>query len=135
MTKQNTKPVTGKAKAPNLMMEEGESEERIDPDEPIGEVLAQVLAQQHDLQRRMSHLEAQQGNMNLYMPRAEIPLNRRELEKVIREDPRAWFEVLEDYRRGNVRLNKGKTLCILNYPNIPDHVGAGLKVMGAEAPQ
>ena len=133
MSKTN-KPATGKAKPINLMMEGGESEERIEPDQPIGEVLAQVLAQQHDLQRRMAHLEAQQGNMNMYMPRAEIPLNRRDVEKVIREDPRAWFEVLEDYGRGSVVLNKGKVLCIQNYPNVPDHVGAGLKIMGAKAP-
>ena len=134
MTAKSNKAATGKPKPNNLMMEGGESEERIDSDEPIGEVLAQVLAQQHDLQRRMANLEAKQGSMNLYMPRVEIPLSRRELDKVIGEDPTAWFEVLEDYRRGNVRLNKGKLLCILNYPNVPDHVGAGLKVMGAEAP-
>lgn len=136
MTRQNSKtpPATGKAKSPNLMMGGDEPDEHIDPDQPIGDVLAQVLAQQHDLQRRMAHMEAQQGNMNMYMPRSEIPLNRRELERVIKEDPAAWFEVLEDYRRGSVRLNKGKLLCIQNYPHIPAHVGAGLKVMGAEAP-
>lgn len=130
-----TPAATGKAKATNLMMGSDEPDERIDPDQPIGEVLVQVLAQQHDLSRRMAHLEAQQGQVNLCMPRREIPLNRRELEKVVRENPAAWFEVLEDYRRGNVRLNKGKVFCIFNYPKVPDHVGAGLKIMGAEAPQ
>lgn len=130
------KKATGKPREPNLMMEGGgeQDEERIDPDKPASEIIAQVLAQQHDLQRRLTHLEAQQGQVALYMPRVEIPLGRRELEKIISDDPTSWFEVLEDYKRGSTRMNKGKVFCVQNYPQVPEHVSAGLKVMGASAP-
>ncbi len=117
------------------MEDGGEPEERIDPDQPVSVILSKVLDQQYELQRRLTHLEAQQGSVAMYMPRVEIPLGRRELEKHIRENPAAWFEVLEQYDRGAMRLNKGKLFCIQNYANIPAHVGAGLKLMGAEAPR
>lgn len=135
MTKAQQKK-TGTSETQNLMMEGGgEVEQRIDPDQPVTVILKQVLEQQYDLQRRLAHLEAQQGRAAMYMPRAEIPLSRPELDTYLNETPTAWLEVLEDYNRGPLRLNKGKVFCIQNYTNIPQHVGAGLKVMGAVAPR
>lgn len=129
-------PATGRAKPQNLVMSEtAPPEDKIDMDQDTGAIIAQLCAQSHEMQRRLTHLEAQQGQVALYMPRNEIPLGSRDVSTLLDEEPGAWFECLEDYKRGGFKMNRGKVFCGQNYDNIAGHVSAGLKVMGAEAPR
>ncbi len=98
------------------------------------QLLAEHSRQLSDLQQRLTAIETIQGSVSLYMPKNLEPLGRSDAEKMIEENPGAWFESIDDYKRGSMRLNKGKVFCALNYANIPAHVSAGLKCVGAEAP-
>ncbi len=99
------------------------------------QLLAEHSRQLSDLQSRLTKIETIQGSVSLYMPKNLAPLGRADVEKMIEEDPGSWFESVEDYKRGTMRLNKGKVFCALNYANIPVHVSAGLKCVGATAPR
>ena len=100
-----------------------------------GQILAEHSRQLADLQNRLTAIETVQGNVSLYMPKNLEPLSRRDIEALIEEKPVQWFEVVADYKRGTMRLNRGKVFCIQNYADIPGHVSAGLKLVGAEAPR
>ena len=100
-----------------------------------GQILAEHSRQLADLQNRLTAIETVQGNVSLYMPKNLEPLGRRELETLLEEHPAQWFEVVADYKRGSMKLNKGKVFCIQNYRDIPGHVSAGLKLVGAAAPR
>lgn len=100
-----------------------------------GQLLAEHSRQLADLQNRLTAIETVQGSVALYMPKNLEPLGRREIEALLEDNPAQWFEVVADYKRGSMRLNKGKVFCILNYADIPGHVSAGLKLVGATPPK
>lgn len=99
------------------------------------QLLAEHSRQLADLQQRLTTIETVQGSVSLYMPKNLEPLGRRDIEQMITDNPASWFEAIEDYKRGSMRLNKGKVFCSLNYANIPAHVSAGLKCVGSTPPQ
>ena len=98
------------------------------------QLLAEHSRQLSDLQQRLTAIETVQGAVSLYMPKNLEPLGRKDVESMIEENPGSWFESVDDYKRGAMRLNKGKVFCALNYANIPAHVSAGLKCVVAAAP-
>ncbi len=98
------------------------------------QLLAEHSRQLSDLQRRLTEIETVQGAAKLYMPKNLAPLGRKDVETMIDNNPASWFESVEDYKRGTMRLNKGKVFCALNYRNIAGHVSAGLKCVEATAP-
>jgi len=116
------------------MPTEAETKRAIDSDEPLREVVAQMCNQLHELQGRVTQLEVQHGAAALYMPRNDIPLNRREIDEVLKENPQHWFEAVDDYFRAGLRINKGKLFCAQHYANLPAHVSAGLKIVGTCPP-
>jgi len=136
MTNQNPSRKTGEPKAQNLVLPtEAEKQRAIDSEAPLREVVSEMCRQLHEHQGRIAQLEAQHGAAAMFMPRSEIPLNRSELEATLRENPQSWFEAIDDYNRGAIRINKGKLFCAQHYANLPAHISAGLKVVGACPPQ
>ena len=114
--------------------QESEDDAELESSSPA-QLLAEHSRQLADLQQRFTKIETIHGSVALYMPKNLVPLGRRDVEAMVEENPASWFEVVEDYKRGSMRLNKGKVFCNLNYANIPAHVSAGLKCVGATAPQ
>ena len=113
---------------------EAEADTELTSNSPA-QLLAEHARQLSDLQQRLTKIETIQGNVSLYMPKNLAPLGRSDIEGLISENPGTWFEAVEDYKRGSMRLNKGKVFCALNYANIPAHVSAGLKCVEATPPQ
>lgn len=103
-------------------------------DSSPAQLIAEHSRQLADLQQRLTVIETVQGSVALYMPKNLEPLGRNDCEKMIQDNPASWFEAIDDYKRGSMRLNKGKVFCALNYANIPTHVSAGLKCVGTTAP-
>lgn len=97
------------------------------------QLLAEHSRQLSSLQARVSQIEAVQGQVKLYMPRDMKPLGRRQVEAIMAKDPTVEFEVVDDYKRGGMRMNKGKIFCALNYKDIPAHVSSGLKLVESTA--
>lgn len=126
---------TGEPKAQNLVLPtEAETARAVNEDAPLKEVVAQMCQQLHEHQGRITQLEAQHGAVAMFMPRNDIPLNRSEVQAHLDENSASWFEVIEDYNRAGLRMNKGKLFCAQNYPKVPDHVSAGMKIIGACPP-
>jgi hypothetical protein len=120
----------------NLVMptdKESEVDAELESSSPA-QLLAEHSRQLANLQERLSKIEAVQSTVTLYMPKNLEPLGRSDCDRIISENPAAWFEATEDYKRGAMRLNKGKVFCALNYKNIPGHISAGLKCVVAERP-
>lgn len=113
--------------------QESEDDAELESSSPA-QLLAEHARQLADLQQRLTTIEAVQGTVSLYMPKNLAPLGRADVEKMIEENPGQWFESIEDYKRGSLKLNKGKVFCALNYANISAHVSAGLKCVEATPP-